>query len=118
MGCLPVRRVSRVLITRASPDPLAFLRDAVANCILGLDDGKALPRCLAGDEHAVLCNTLDGEPLQEEFAFFRRCRVGLIRKLDRRPNLASQKKFAAGKILDNAVVATGVELNVCFGWIG
>ncbi|RTO97039.1 type I restriction endonuclease subunit R [Enterobacter roggenkampii] len=94
-----------------SRDPLAFLRDAV-NYILGLDDGKKryLDVSLAMSKAWSLCNTLDeAEPLQEEFAFLSAIRVGLI-KLDPKEKFSqSEKNSLLSKILDNAVVATGVE---------
>ena len=97
--------------TGFSRDPLAFLRDAV-NYILGLDDGKKryLDVSLAMSKAWSLCNTLDeAEPLQEEFAFLSAVRVGLI-KLDPKAKFSqSEKKSLLSKILDNAVVATGVE---------
>ncbi len=97
--------------TGFSRDPLAFLRDAV-NYILGLDDGKKryLDVSLAMSKAWSLCNTLDeAEPLQEEFAFLSAIRVGLI-KLDPKAKFSqSEKNSLLSKILDNAVVATGVE---------
>ncbi|EPS8022408.1 type I restriction endonuclease subunit R [Escherichia coli] len=94
-----------------SRDPLAFLRDAV-NYILGLDDGKKryLDVSLAMSKAWSLCNTLDeAKPLQEEFAFLSAVRVGLI-KLDPKAKFSqSEKNSLLSKILDNAVVATGVE---------
>lgn len=97
--------------TGFSHDPLAFLRDAV-NYILGLDDGKKryLDVSLAMSKAWSLCNTLDeAEPLQEEFAFLSAIRVGLI-KLDPKAKFSqSEKNSLLSKILDNAVVATGVE---------
>ncbi|ENV4943221.1 type I restriction endonuclease subunit R, partial [Escherichia coli] len=97
--------------TGFSRDPLAFLRDAV-NYILGLDDGKKryLDVSLAMSKAWSLCNTLDeAEPLQEEFAFLSAVRVGLI-KLDPKAKFSqSEKNSLLSKILDNAVVATGVE---------
>jgi len=94
-----------------SRDPLAFLRDAV-NYILGLDDGKKryLDVSLAMSKAWSLCNTLDeAKPLQEEFAFLSAVRVGLI-KLDPKSKFSqSEKNSLLSKILDNAVVATGVE---------
>lgn len=94
-----------------SCDPLAFLRDAV-NYILGLDDGKKryLDVSLAMSKAWSLCNTLDeAKPLQEEFAFLSAVRVGLI-KLDPKAKFSqSEKNSLLSKILDNAVVATGVE---------
>ncbi len=94
-----------------SRDPLAFLRDAV-NYILGLDDGKKryLDVSLAMSKAWSLCNTLDeAEHLQEEFAFLSAVRVGLI-KLDPKAKFSqSEKNSLLSKILDNAVVATGVE---------
>lgn len=94
-----------------SRDPLSFLRDAV-NYILGLDDGKKryLDVSLAMSKAWSLCNTLDeAEPLQEEFAFLSAVRVGLI-KLDPKEKFSqSEKNSLLSKILDNAVVATGVE---------
>ncbi|EMV5315349.1 type I restriction endonuclease subunit R, partial [Escherichia coli] len=97
--------------TGFSRDPLAFLRDAV-NYILGLDDGKKryLDVSLAMSKAWSLCNTLDeAKPLQEEFAFLSAVRVGLI-KLDPKAKFSqSEKNSLLSKILDNAVVATGVE---------
>ncbi|MRF60959.1 type I restriction endonuclease subunit R [Citrobacter portucalensis] len=97
--------------TGFSRDPLASLRDAV-NYILGLDDGKKryLDVSLAMSKAWSLCNTLDeAEPLQEEFAFLSAIRVGLI-KLDPKAKFSqSEKNSLLSKILDNAVVATGVE---------
>ena len=97
--------------TGFSRDPLAFLRDAV-NYILGLDDGKKryLDVSLAMSKTWSLCNTLDeAKPLQEEFAFLSAVRVGLI-KLDPKAKFSqSEKNSLLSKILDNAVVATGVE---------
>lgn len=94
-----------------SRDPLAFLRDAV-NYILGLDDGKKryLDVSLAMSKAWSLCNTLDeAKPLQEEFAFLSAVRGGLI-KLDPKAKFSqSEKNSLLSKILDNAVVATGVE---------
>ncbi len=94
-----------------SRDPLAYLRDAV-NYILGLDDGKKryLDVSLAMSKAWSLCNTLDeAKPLQEEFAFLSAVRVGLI-KLDPKAKFSqSEKNSLLSKILDNAVVATGVE---------
>ena len=94
-----------------SADPLAFLRDAV-NYILGLDDGKKryLDVSLAMSKAWSLCNTLDeAKPLQEEFAFLSAVRVGLI-KLDPKEKFSqSEKNSLLSKILDNAVIATGVE---------
>lgn len=94
-----------------SRDPLAFLRDAV-NYILGLDDGKKryLDVSLAMSKAWSLCNTLDeAKPLQEEFAFLSAVRVGLI-KLDPKEKFSqSEKNSLLSKILDNAVIATGVE---------
>jgi len=94
-----------------SRDPLAYLRDAV-NYILGLDDGKKryLDVSLAMSKAWSLCNTLDeAKPLQEEFAFLSAVRVGLI-KLDPKVKFSqSEKNSLLSKILDNAVVATGVE---------
>ncbi|MEG1113284.1 MAG: type I restriction endonuclease subunit R, partial [Hafnia sp.] len=94
-----------------SRDPLAFLREAV-NYILGLDDGKKryLDVSLAMSKAWSLCNTLDeAKPLQEEFAFLSAVRVGLI-KLDPKEKFSqSEKNSLLSKILDNAVVATGVE---------
>lgn len=94
-----------------SRDPLAFLRNAV-NYILGLDDGKKryLDVSLAMSKAWSLCNTLDeAKPLQEEFAFLSAVRVGLI-KLDPKAKFSqSEKNSLLSKILDNAVVATGVE---------
>ena len=88
--------------TGFSRDPLAFLRDAV-NYILGLDDGKKryLDVSLAMSKAWSLCNTL--------FAFLSAIRVGLI-KLDPKAKFSqSEKNSLLSKILDNAVVATGVE---------
>jgi type I restriction enzyme R subunit len=97
--------------TGFSRDPLAFLRDAV-NYILGLDDGKKryLDVSLAMSKAWSLCNTLDeAKPLQEEFAFLSAVRVGLI-KLDPKAKFSqSEKNSLLSKILDNAVVATGIE---------
>ena len=97
--------------TGFSRDPLAFLRDAV-NYILGLDDGKKryLDVSLAMSKAWSLCNTLDeAKPLQEEFAFLSAVSVGLI-KLDPKAKFSqSEKNSLLSKILDNAVVATGVE---------
>ena len=97
--------------TGFSRDPLAFLRDAV-NYLLGLDDGKKryLDVSLAMSKAWSLCNTLDeAKPLQEEFAFLSAVRVGLI-KLDPKAKFSqSEKNSLLSKILDNAVVATGVE---------
>ncbi len=97
--------------TSFSRDPLAFLRDAV-NYILGLDDGKKryLDVSLAMSKAWSLCNTLDeAKPLQEEFAFLSAIRVGLI-KLDPKAKFSqSEKNSLLSKILDNAVVATGIE---------
>ncbi|EMC8109185.1 type I restriction endonuclease subunit R, partial [Escherichia coli] len=97
--------------TGFSRDPLAFLRDAV-NYILGLDDGKKryLDVSLAMSKAWSLCNTLDeAKPLQEEFAFLSAIRVGLI-KLDPKAKFSqSEKNSLLSKILDNAVVATGIE---------
>lgn len=97
--------------TGFSRDPLAFLRDAV-NYILGLDDGKKryLDVSLAMSKAWSLCNTLDeAKPLQEEFAFLSAVRVGLI-KLDPKTKFSqSEKNSLLSKILDYAVVATGVE---------
>ncbi|MCV5991896.1 DUF3387 domain-containing protein, partial [Escherichia coli] len=57
-----------------------------------------------------LCNTLDeAKPLQEEFAFLSAIRVVLI-KLDPKAKFSqSEKNSLLSKILDNAVVATGIE---------
>jgi type I restriction enzyme R subunit len=100
-------------------DPLAFLRDAV-NYILGLDDGKKryLDVSLAMSKAWSLCNTLDeAEPLQEEFAFLSAIRVGLI-KLDPKGKFSQSEKIPLSKILDNAVVATGLRMFLPWpGWI-
>lgn len=97
--------------TGFSRDPLTFLRNAV-NYILGLDDGKKryLDVSLAMSKAWSLCNTLDEtKPLQEEFAFLAAIRVGLL-KLDPKVKFSqSEKNSLLSKILDNAVVATGVE---------
>lgn len=94
-----------------SRDPLAFLRDAV-NYILGLDEGKKryLDVSLAMTKAWSLCNTLDeAKPLQEEFAFLSAIRVALLKLNPAAKFSQSEKNSLLSKILDNAVVATGVE---------
>lgn len=82
------------------------------NYILGLDDGKKryLDVSLAMSKAWSLCNTLDeAKPLQGGSRFFSAIRVGLI-KLDPKAKFSqSEKNSLLSKILDNAVVATGIE---------
>lgn len=92
--------------------PRQFLVKA-ADYILGLEDGKKryFDVVLAMNKAWSLCSTLDeAKPLQKEIAFLSAVKVAIIKftTTDKKYS-QSEKNTLLGKILDNAVIATGVE---------
>jgi type I restriction enzyme R subunit len=92
--------------------PRQFLIKA-ADYILGLEDGKKryFDVVLAMNKAWSLCSTLDeAKPLQKEIAFLSAVKVAIIKctTTDKKYS-QSEKNTLLGKILDNAVIATGVE---------
>ncbi|MBS0850013.1 type I restriction endonuclease subunit R [Citrobacter sp. JGM124] len=93
-------------------NPQYYLLNA-ANYLLGLEDGKKrfFDVVLAMHKAWSLCSTLDeAKPLQKEIAFLSAVKVAIIKltTTDRKFS-QSEKNSLLGKILDNAIIATGVE---------
>lgn len=89
------------------------LLPTAANYVLSLDDGKKrfFDLVLQANKACALCNTLDeAQPLQQELAFFVAVKSA-IAKFDSSATSRSQRDNASAlrRILDNAVVAEGVD---------
>ena len=97
---------------RTKPRPLQLLIPA-ANHILGLDDGKKrfLDTVLAMTKAFSLCGTLDeAQACAKEIAFFSAVKAVIVKATTSTRNVREEEKNSALKqILDNAVVAEGVE---------
>lgn len=93
-------------------NPQHVLLDA-ANYILGLDDGKKryFDVVLALNKAWSLCSTLDeAKPLQKELAFLSAVKVAIIKLTTTDKKFSqSEKNSLLSRILDNAIVATGVD---------
>lgn len=93
-------------------NPQHVLLDA-ANYILGLDDGKKryFDVVLALNKAWSLCSTLDeAESLQKEIAFLSAVKVAIIKLTTTDKKLSqSDKNSLLSRILDNAIIATGVD---------
>ncbi|WP_419246450.1 type I restriction endonuclease subunit R [Serratia sp. NFX21] len=93
-------------------NPRFILLDA-ANYILGLDDGKKryFDVVLALNKAWSLCSTLDeAKPLQKELAFLSAVKVAIIKLTTTDKKFSqSEKNSLLSRILDNAIVATGVD---------
>ena len=91
----------------------AVLLLPAANFVLGLDDGKKrwADVVLAITKSFSLCGTLDEAlPLREEIAFFQAIRAVIAKATTSDAKLSEESRNAVLKqILDNAVVAEGVE---------
>ena len=92
--------------------PQRFLLKA-ADYVLGLDDGKKrfFDVVLAMNKAWSLCSTLDeAKPLQKEIAFLSAVKVAIIKLATTDKKFSqSEKNTLLGKILDNAIIATGVD---------
>ncbi|MDD8609969.1 type I restriction endonuclease subunit R [Escherichia coli] len=92
--------------------PQRFLLKA-ADYVLGLDDGKKrfFDVVLAMNKAWSLCSTLDeAKPLQKEIAFLSAVKVAIIKLTTTDKKFSqSEKNTLLGKILDNAIIATGVD---------
>ena len=92
--------------------PQRFLLKA-ADYVLGLDDGKKrfFDIVLAMNKAWSLCSTLDeAKPLQKEIAFLSAVKVAIIKLTTTDKKFSqSEKNTLLGKILDNAIIATGVD---------
>lgn len=89
------------------------LLPAAANYVLSLNDGKKrfFDLVLQASKAYALCGTLDeAQPLQKELAFYTAIKTA-IAKFDSKETSRSQrdKSSALKRILDNAVVAEGVD---------
>lgn len=84
-----------------------------ANYLLGLEQGKKrfFDLVLAMHKAWSLCSTLDeAKPLQKEIAFLSAVKVAIIKLTTTDKKFSqSEKNSLLGKILDNAIVATGVD---------
>ncbi|WP_145564648.1 type I restriction endonuclease subunit R [Yersinia aldovae] len=93
-------------------NPQHVLLDA-ANYILGLDDGKKryFDVVLALNKAWSLCSTLDeAKSLQKELAFLSAVKVAIIKLTTTDKKFSqSEKNSLLSRILDNAIVATGVD---------
>lgn len=93
-------------------NPQRVLLDA-ANYILGLDDGKKryFDVVLALNKSWSLCSTLDeAKPLQKELAFLSAVKVAIIKLTTTDKKFSqSEKNSLLSRILDNAIIATGVD---------
>lgn len=93
-------------------NPQYILLDT-ANYILGLDDGKKryFDVVLALNKAWSLCSTLDeAKPLQKELAFLSAVKVAIIKLTTTDKKFSqSEKNSLLSRILDNAIVATGVD---------
>ncbi|WP_371221593.1 type I restriction endonuclease subunit R [Pantoea dispersa] len=93
-------------------NPKNVLLDA-ANYILGLKDGKKryFDVVLALNKAWSLCSTLDeAKPMQKELAFLSAVKVAIIKLTSTDKKLSqSEKNSLLGRILDNAIIATGVD---------
>ncbi|MCT2387644.1 type I restriction endonuclease subunit R [Erwinia pyrifoliae] len=93
-------------------NPQRVLLDA-ANYILGLDEGKKryFDVVLALNKALSLCSTLDEvKPLQKELAFLSAVKVAMIKLTTTDQKFSqSEKHSLLSRILDNAIVATGVD---------
>ncbi|MDX4945939.1 type I restriction endonuclease subunit R [Providencia manganoxydans] len=92
--------------------PQRALLDA-ANYILGLDDGKKrfADVVLALNKAWSLCSTLDeAKPFEKEIAFLSAVKVAIIKLTTTDKKFSqSEKNSLLSRILDNAIVATGVD---------
>ncbi|KAF6682206.1 MULTISPECIES: type I restriction endonuclease subunit R [Pantoea] len=92
--------------------PQRFLLKA-ADYVLGLDDGKKrfFDVVLAMNKAWSLCSTLDeAQSLQKEIAFLSAVKVAIIKLTTTDKKFSqSEKNTLLGKILDNAIVANGVD---------
>lgn len=92
--------------------PQRFLLKA-ADYVLGLDDGKKrfFDVVLAMNKAWSLCSTLDeAKSLQKEVAFLSAVKVAIIKLTTTDKKFSqSEKNTLLGKILDNAIIATGVD---------
>lgn len=92
--------------------PQRFLLKA-ADYVLGLDDGKKrfFDVVLTMNKAWSLCSTLDeAKPLQKEVAFLSAVKVAIIKLTTTDKKFSqSEKNTLLGKILDNAIIATGVD---------
>lgn len=95
---------------RAQPTQLLL---PVANYVLGLEDGKKrwFDVVLAITKAFSLCGTLDDAiEMREEIAFFQAIRIVIAKATETDKKLDQDRRHAVLKqILDNAVVAQGVE---------
>jgi type I restriction enzyme, R subunit len=95
---------------KTSPEALLL---PAANHVLGLDDGKKrfLDVVTAMTRANTLCGTLDeAQELKEEIAFFQAIRTVIVKATTPDKKLSEeQKNSVISQILNNAVVADGVE---------
>ncbi|WP_201512669.1 type I restriction endonuclease subunit R [Psychrobacter alimentarius] len=91
----------------------ARLLPIAANHILGLDDGKKrfADLVLQASKAYALCSTLDtAKPYQQQLAFFTAIKSALTKfERSQQSNHNHQKSSALKRIVDNAVVAEGVD---------
>jgi type I restriction enzyme R subunit len=89
-----------------------LLLPPAANFVLGLEEGKKrwADAVLAITKAFSLCGTLDEAALREEIAFFQAIKAVIAKATESDKKLSEDRKNAVLKqILDNAVVAQGVE---------